>query len=186
MNGSLFLAPARPRPEPPASDAVLAVLRDLALIGEPYRADRWLAGDGLLRHITFAGCSPHLQFRPPPQGGDDFCHLALLGPFAAPRLYTGHNTLNPRCPACKTRVADWRPLADAFAADPWRDWCCPACGAQQGIETLRWRHHAAFGRLLVEIHGVFPAEGMPSDELLAALQQGTGVAWDYGWAASSD
>jgi hypothetical protein len=185
MTGSLYLFPTDPRNTPPDVQPVVAVLEALQLIGQPYRSGRWLAGDGLLRYITFAGCSPHLEFTPPTDGSDDFCHVALLGPFSEPRLYTGNNTLNPRCPACKTRVADWRPLAAAYAHEPLRDWQCPSCNTEQGIETLRWRHHAAFGRLLVEVHRVFPAEGVPSDELLAALERGTRVAWDYGWAASS-
>jgi hypothetical protein len=185
MSGSLYLFPQNPWQEPPTTALVLDTLGALALTGQAYGQHRWLAGDGLLRHITFAGCSPHLAFEPPADGGGDFCHLQLLGPFDLPRLYTGPNTLNPRCPACKSRVPDWRPLAEAFGQEPRQPWRCPACGAEQGIETLNWRHHAVFGRLLVEVHSVFPAEGMPSDELLAALAQASGTAWDYGWAASS-
>lgn len=185
MSGSLYLFPKEPWPTPPATAVVLATLCDLAMTGQPHTPHSWLAGDGLLRHITFAGCSPHLELSPPADGGSNFCHLALLGPFDVPRLYTGPNTLNPRCPACKTRVADWRPLAQAFNRDPHHPWQCPTCGAVQGVETLRWRHHAVFGRLLVEIRSVFPAEGMPSDALLEALERASGVPWDYGWAASS-
>lgn len=185
MSGSLYLHPQNPWQTPPPAAAVVAVLRDLALLGPAHGADTWLAGDGLLRQITFAGCSPHLVLEPPADGSDDFCHLALLGPFASPRLYTGPNTLNPRCPACKTRVTDWRPLAAHYATAPQDPWRCPACHGTQRIDALRWRHHAAFGRLLVALRGVFPAEGMPSDELLLALAAGTGMTWDYAWAASS-
>lgn len=185
MTGSLFLHPSDPWPAPPEAAPVVATLAEFAILGAPHGEATWLAGDGLLRHITFAGCSPYLEFSPPADGSHNFCHLALLGPFETPRLYTGPNTLNPRCPACKTRVADWRPLAEAFRADPVSPWRCPACGAIQGIETLRWRQHAVFGRLLVEIRSVFPSEGVPSDQLLSALEKATGVAWDYGWAAST-
>jgi hypothetical protein len=185
MSGSLFLHPSDPWPTPPDAAIVLAVLAELDILGGPHATAAWLAGDGLLRHITFAGCSPHLEFTPPADGSSQFCHLALLGPFETPRLFTGPHTVKPRCPSCKTRVADWQPLATAFAADPGKPWQCPACGARHGIETLRWRRHAVFGRLLVEIRSVFPAEGVPSDQLLAALAKATGVAWDYGWAAST-
>jgi hypothetical protein len=185
MSGSLYLFPKDPWSTPPATALVLTTLRELTLVDQMHGQNSWLAGNGLLRHITFAGCSPHLEFTPPADGGNDFCHLSLLGPFELPRLFTGPNTLNPRCPACKSRVPDWRPLAETFRRDPCEPWHCPACGAEQGIDSLRWRHHAACGRLLVEIHSVFPAEGMPSDELLEALEQASGMPWDYGWAASS-
>jgi hypothetical protein len=185
MSGSLFLHPSDPWSEPPDSADVLAVLADLDILGAPHGPQTWLAGDGLLRHITFAGCSPYLEFTPPADGGSRFCHLALLGPFDAPRLFTGPHTLKPRCAACKTRVEEWQPLAAAYAADPAAPWQCPSCGARMGIEDLRWRRHAVFGRLLVEIRSVFPAEGLPSDLLLAALEKATGVSWDYGWAAST-
>jgi hypothetical protein len=183
--GSLFLHPSDPWFAPPDSASVVATLTGLDMLGAPCGEATWLAGDGLMRQIIFAGCSPHLEFTPPADGGSNFCHLALLGPFDRPRMFTGPNTLKPRCPACKTRVADWRPLAEAFRADPASPWQCPACGAIQGIETLRWRQHAVFGRLLVEIRNVFPAEGVPSDQLLSALEETTGVAWHYGWAAST-
>lgn len=185
MSSSLYLHPTDPWQTPPAAAPVLAALSRLALIGAPHGPDSFLAGDGLLRHVTFAGCSPYLEFTPPADGGSHFCHVALLGPFPAPRMFTGPNTVNPRCPACKTRVADWQPLAEAYATAPQADWRCPSCGLAQRIDALRWRHHAAFGRVLVEIHSVFPAEGVPSDELLVALAEATDQPWDYGWAASS-
>lgn len=185
MSGSLYLFPRDPWQAPPATDTVLEALRGLNMLGSPHGEAAWLAGDGLLRQITFAGCSPHLEFEPPADGGSDFCHLALLGPYPEPRPFTGPNTLNPRCPACKTRVADWHPLVAQYATDPQHDWTCPACGKGARVDAWRWRHHAVFGRLLVEIRGVFPAEGVPSDELLQALAEQAGQDWDYGWAAAS-
>lgn len=186
MTGSLYLSPPDPWQAPPERDAVLAVLRAQQLIGEPHDAHSWLAGERLLRHVTFAGCSPYLEFTPPADGGRNFCHVSLLGPFDAPRLYTGPNTLKPRCPACKTRVADWQPLADSYRAAPAAPWVCPSCDASQPIDALRWRQHAAFGRLFVEIRSVFPAEGVPGDELLSALGATTGGQdWQFAWAASS-
>lgn len=186
MTGSLFLSPQDPWQTPPAREAVLATLADLRVIAEPHGTDTWLAGDALLRHVTFAGCSPYLEMTPPADGSKNFCHLALLGPFDQPRLFTGPNTLKPRCPNCKTRFADWQPLAVQYQSDPAQAWACPACGSARRIDALRWRQHAAFGRLLVEIRSVFPAEGIPSDELVEALGQLTdGVDWQFAWAASS-
>jgi len=42
-----------------------------------------------------------------------------------------------------------------------------------------------FGRLLVEIHNVFPGEAVPGDQLMARLREVSGCEWDYGWAGSS-
>lgn len=185
MSGSLYLYPADTWQTPPLTEAVLDALRALDMLGEPYDDSRWLAGDGLMQQVIFTGCSPYLEFTPPTDGSKDFCHLGLAGPFAIPRLFTGPNTLNPRCPSCKNRVIDWRPLAETYHAAPETTWTCAHCSAAQRIDRLRWRHHAAFGRLFVEIRHVFPAEGMPSDELLMALEQTTGKAWSYAWAAPS-
>jgi len=184
MSGSLFLFPEDPWHVPPTA-AVQAVLHALGVSGPVYGDHSWLAGDGLLRHVTFAGCSPCLEFSPPADGGD-FCHVRLLGPYPVPRMFTGPHTLKPRCSACGSRMADWQPLAAAYAQDPARPWRCPACGAAQPVERLRWRHHAAFGRLLVEVRSVFPAEGMPGDELLAGLGEIDAHPWSFAWAASSD
>ncbi len=186
MTGSLYLSPNDPWGTPPPAQAVVAALTELQMIGPPHGEATWLAGDALLRHITFAGCSPYLALTPPPDGGTDFCHVALLGPSAQPRIITGPNTLNPRCPTCKARVKDWAPLAERFDADPAAPWTCPSCNAGHRIDTLRWRQHAAFGRLLVEIRSVFPAEGVPSDELLETLGKACGMdSWQFAWAASS-
>lgn len=185
MNGSLFLTPQDPWADPPLTATVLAVLAQQQLTAGAWREGRFLAGDGLFRHITFAGCSPHLAFSPPADGSDNFCHIDLLGPYDQPRMITGPNTLKPRCPQCSHRLADWRPLQAQWQADPRQPWTCPECGGASLLPQLRWRQHAVFGRLLIEIHSVFPGEAVPGDQLLAHLKTATGVTWDYGWAGSS-
>jgi hypothetical protein len=183
MTGSLYLTPTDIRAAPPL-EQVRRSLHDIGFIGAALSPQRFLAGDQLLRYLTFAGCSPHLQFEPPGDGSDGFCHVALLGPFAAPRMLVGPNTLNPRCPSCKQRVHDWRPLQAAWAAAPGEaQWQCPACGESHPIERWRWRQHALFGRVFVAVRQVFPSEAVADDRLLVTLQAATGVTWRFGWAA---
>lgn len=183
MTDSLYLTPTDLRSAPPLPQVEQA-LHDISFIGAPLAAQRFRAGEQLLRYITFAGCSPHLKFEPPPDGGDDFCHVALLGPFAQPHMLVGPHTVKPRCPTCKQRVADWRPLQAAWQAAPGTaQWRCPACGESHAVADWRWRQHALFGRVFVAVRQVFPAEAVPDEPLLAALQAATGVAWHFGWAA---
>lgn len=185
MNGSLYLFPSDPWADPPAQAPIIEALRALALIEAPFGDAGFLAGDGVFRHITFAGCSPHLTFTPPADGGRHFCHVELLGPDDSPRMITGPNTLKPRCPDCGHRIADWQALPAQWQTDPRRPWVCPDCGHASLLPQLRWRRHAVFGRLLVEIHSVFPGEALPGDQLLARLHEASGCEWDYGWAGSS-
>ena len=184
MTGSLYLTPNDPAAAPP-TDRVLPVLQRLGIIGARIAAGRFLAGDQLVRYITFAGCSPQLRFEPPAEGGNDFCHVELLGPYAVPRMLSGPHTLNPRCPGCNRRAADWRSLEAAWLAAPGTaEWTCEGCGTGYPVTAWRWRRHALFGHTFVAIRSVFPSEAVPEDRLLQALQEATGIGWDYGWAAS--
>ena len=181
---SLFLAPADVQATAPR-DRVIAVLRELAIIGDRLGPATFGAADGFSRHVVYAGCSPHLVMQPPADGSRQFCHVAVHGPFDRPRLVTGPNTVKPRCPACRTRLDDWRDsLPDWQAGDAEAD--CPGCGRSWPAYRLDWRGHAIAGRLLIELRNVFPGEATPSDVLLHALQQATGNAWRYAWAAYLD
>lgn len=179
---SLFLAAADPAAVPDRA-AVLAVLRELAVIAEPLSETRFAAGPGFARHIVFAGCSPYLVTTPPADGSRDFCHVAVHGPYPHPRLLTGPNTVKPRCPACRGRFDDWRGrLADWSA--PGADLTCPHCAWRSGPERLDWRGHAIAARFLIEVAHVFPGEAAPDDRLLARLHEASGLAWTHAWAAS--
>jgi hypothetical protein len=179
---SLYLAPA----DPSAAcrlGAVTDTLRELGVITDALDGASFLAGDGFLRHVVFAGCSPHLAMRPPEDGSRAFCHVTLHGPLASPGLVTGANTFAPRCPTCRNRFADWRDAVDAWA-DAGSSAQCRACGAIHPPGALDWRQQAIAGRVLVEFHNVFPGEAAPSDTLLHRLADATGQAWRYAWTAS--
>lgn len=178
---SLFLAPASPE-SAPALDGVRGLLRDLGVIGEPLGPGLFAAGAGFSRHVVYNGCSPYLVMQPPERGSLQFCHVALHGPYAAPRLVTGANTVKPRCPGCRARFDDWRAHLHAWQADgePVR---CATCGGTWRAYQLDWRSHAIAGRVLVELRNVFPGEASPSDGLMDGLAQQTGERWHYAWAA---
>jgi hypothetical protein len=176
---SLYLAPRAPLSAPELS-LVRQVLRDLEVIGRALQQGVYSAGDGFSRHVVYAGCSPHLVLEPPADGGLAFCHVALHGPYPAPRLVTGPNTVKPRCPACRTRFADWQVrLADWRAGEPA---LCAGCGRAWAAHELDWRGQAVSGRVLLELRNVFPGEATPSDRLLHALEGATGEGWGYAWA----
>lgn len=179
MNGSLYLFPASPQLSCDAAPLVEA-LQALAIIAKPMRAHVWHAGEGFARHVIFAGCSPTLRFAPETPDDTQFCHVALHGPESAPRIVSGANTVKPRCPHCRQRIADWANRLQGIAAP------CPGCGQTLQAIELDWRQHAALGRVLIEFRNVFPGEASPSDRLLADLQQVSGFDWRYGWAAQLD
>ena len=181
---SLYLAPAD-HTAAPSCEPVIEVLRRLDIIGPPLDAGSFAAGDGFSRHVIFAGCSPYLVMAPPADGSRGFCHVAVHGPLAVPRLVTGPNTTKPRCPSCRARFAGWATQIDAWRV-PGARAHCDACGVDSDPHALDWRGHAISGRLLVELRNVFPGEAGPSDLLMASLQEATAQPWRHAWAAYYD
>jgi predicted RNA-binding Zn-ribbon protein involved in translation (DUF1610 family) len=108
----------------------------------------------------------------------------LLGPYADLRMITGPHTSGPKCPGCGRRLVDWRERASPWLAHGDADWRCPACGHTAPVADWRWRHQAAFGRLLVAVREIFPSEGVPAEALLGALAEATAKPWHYAWAAT--
>lgn len=178
---SLFLAPVDPA-STPALESVRRVLLELAVIAADLAPGLYAAGDGFSRHVVYAGCSPHLVMQPPGNGGLAFCHVALHGPYARPRLVTGANTVRPRCPGCRARFDDWRARLAAWQAGT-ADALCTACGRAWPPHRLDWRRQAIGARVLVELRNVFPGEASPSDLLMQRLAECSGEAWRYAWAA---
>jgi len=177
---SLYLAPVDAACAPKVDD-VVAVLRRLGVIADELGPGLYAAGDGFSRHVVYAGCSPYLVMEPPEKGSLQFCHVALHGPYAEPRLVTGANTVKPRCPACRARFEDWREHLRAWQAGGTAD--CGNCGSRWHPYQLDWRNHAISGRVLVELRNVFPGEASPSDVLLHGLADAAGIDWHYAWAA---
>ncbi len=165
----------------PQRDAVLTCLQDLELIADSFAADdsSFLIGEGFLRHISFMGCSPHIELAPP-EDGSAFCHVRIEGPLAEPALRVGDNAQPPRCPSCRARLGDWREQVSAWQAGPLLEQVeCGKCGRRSRPVDLVWRHSAGSGRLFVHIEDVFPSEAVPVPGLLQGLQKASGTPWDY-------
>jgi len=183
MIGSLYLTPQNPDDAcelEPLAQTLAALHITAPPITHAKQCSVYRAGAGFARHVVFAGCSPHLRFEPRDAQDRHFCHVALHGPFPEPRVLTGENTVKPRCPQCRTRLADWRERVDQPAR------ACPACGSELPPTRLDWRQHAAVGRSLVELRNVFPGEASPSDQLMQQLAECAGFAWRYAWSALLD
>ncbi len=185
MNGSLYLFPENAFADTPNITMVLDILTKNELLGKTLGDNRFLAGDHFFRHVSFAGCSPSLQLEPPGDGGDRFTHISLIGPTHQARLVTTIHFSGPRCPHCTQRIIDWKSRIMGWQEDPAEEYLCTKCNQFTAAAMLQWRHYAACGRLLVEIHQVFTGEAVPSDSLMAELENTTGVEWQYAWANSS-
>ena len=182
MNGSLFLFPEDPFLVPPAHGQIPALLQSLGITGAILDENSYLVGENFLRHITFAGCSPHLVLAPPEDGCGNFSHLTLHGPFDRLRLFTTTNRSKPRCPQCRLGITGWQEVLPLWLQDPAASWQCRGCGHTGAVASLDWRQYAAVGRLLLEIHNVFPGEAFPGDVLMREIQTATECSWRHGWA----
>ena len=185
MSGSLYIYPRNHRTTPPSVVSLTRILRQSGFIGDAIGDNTYLSGSEFLKYITFAGCSPQLTFTPPKDGTDDFCHVAVHGPYRKPRMITGPHTQRPRCPHCSHRISDWHVLEAAWrSSGTAARFTCPACTMVNAVDHWCWRRYALFGRLMVAVRSVFPNEGVPNDAFLNLLDNDTNVEWDYGWAAT--
>ena len=185
LSGSLYLSPVDCQAAAPQTAVIVQALRDLALIGEPLSEATFAVGPNFNHHVVFAGCSPNLVFAAIRPGDLDFCHFAILGPYAEVRLITGPHSRRPRCPNCGERAQSWQELQAAWqAVGQNATYGCGHCGHDSAVLAWRWQRHAVFGRLFLAVRSVFPSEAVPSEGLIDALSRATGRAWGYGWAAT--
>jgi hypothetical protein len=182
--GKLILYPQSALAPPPSQRALTSAMAEIGLIGEMLESlperERFLAGERFLQLISFLGCSPHIELAPPSEGGDDFCFLDLLGPWARPRLFRGRNTRPPGCPSCGCRRdghhLQLQPGAELPEALRWQ---CVQCGAAHHPGQWNWRQQGGAARIALSINGIFPSEALPGDELLARLKALDGKPWSY-------
>lgn len=187
----LILHPADGGEELPDRDALLSTLHSLGFIGASFRhddADYFIPGERFLELIVFLGCSPAIETHR--QNREDgapemnaFCHVHLPAPLVAPALLLGDRDATPRCPGCRTPIADWRDWFARWQAQPTQvQWQCPVCAQKASAAAINWRQAAGVTRSRIEVGGIFPYEAVPSDELLTALQRATGLVWKYFYA----
>lgn len=181
---ALVLHPRDPAAAPAAATLV-ARLRGLGLIGEPWPAGpgpAFLPGPEYLRHLSLLGCAPRIQLRPAPGRTPATVGIVAGGParwWCAPRA-------RPRCPACRQPLDFRPPLAarpvaglPACTAQP--AVTCGHCGRRQPAGALDWRRRSAVAAVLVAFHGIHPHEAVPSDALLADLERLTACPWDFAY-----
>ncbi len=173
----LILTPKDAAAEPPPVDAVEAALRDVGLISTPLaEPGRFRVGERFLQLLAFLGCSPVVELD---ADGPNGCQVQLRPAGALPEWAGGSNAAVPRCPGCRQRIDDWRDRLPGWRAEPLAPWSCPGCGRQTAPWALDWRQQGGFGRLFVEVWGIYPGEAVPGDELLEALRGAGGGAWRH-------
>jgi hypothetical protein len=174
-NGSLILLPKNPAANPATVTGLVHRLETIGLLGAPLDEENSLfrVGDRFLQLISFLGCSPYLQLDPPSGGSDNFCHIAVHGPFESPRLLYGEGVRPPRCPSCGALLKGWKEGINSDLIS------CGECGSNHPPAAIAWGKHAGCSRLFVEIRNIFPGEAVPVTELMTALQDLGFGEWGY-------
>ncbi len=181
VDTSLYLFPVPPLDGPPPMEDVTEFLRECGFLGEHFAPGRFFVGEAFFSHVTFAGCSPHLQLEPRGEGDWAFTHLRLHQ-MRRPELRVAANRGRPRCPVCRTPVEGWKTQLSEWRRDAGCEVVCASCGDKVAVAELDWRRYGVAARLLVEVRGVWPGEAVPAETLLATLGEKTGRQWDYAWA----
>ncbi|MGB5260854.1 MAG: hypothetical protein WBO34_10070 [Gammaproteobacteria bacterium] len=165
-------------------------LQGIGLIDEQRASDSGLfypAGAQFLQLVSFLGCSPSIELEPPGDGtsleqavvNGRFCHVVLACEPTL-RFRADPQTRPPRCPQCGAPEPDWQARIRRWQDKPAKShWSCAACGHRGNLTDWVFRKTAGFGKVFVEIRGIYPAEAVPGAALLAALSAYTGGAWHY-------
>ncbi len=139
----------------------------------------YFIGDHFLQLITFLGCSPHLAVTLPEQGSDwhHFCHIEIQE-FSTAQFFKGLNRPKCSCSQCKSRLnlslselEQWVPGSMTVR--------CTKCQHSERPEELNWRHSAGFSSIFIIIHSVYPSEAVPTEQLMAVLNDDSAHQWDY-------
>ena len=144
---------------------------------QPYAENHFLLGDDFLSFITFLGCSPNINLEP--TTNETHSYLSFISPSIEPSCLGYTATANPKCPACKKRIADWK-------INTWQKassiCTCDKCNIQTPYKKLNWKQECGFGRCGFEITYIYPHEAVPTDKLLSKLKDWTAIDWGYCYA----
>lgn len=186
----LILLPADPQTALEDCGRLAASLSAIGLIGDPIRYDGGMfypTGERFLQLVSFLGCSPAIELDPPGEAaalpaavaGGLFCHV-ILSCTDMLQLRADPQTRTPRCPHCGQPVETWQQDVQAWQADPAATgWACSACGHAGTLTDWIFRKTAGFGKVFLEIRGIYPSEAVPGAALLQALRDLTDGDWHY-------
>ena len=184
----LILLPRNPEAGACSCDELAGRLQSIDLIGIPasYSGGVYYpTGERFLQLVSFLGCSPAIELDPPadPALLEDslahgrFCHITLRCTTAL-QFRSDATTRPPRCPHCGQAIPDWAARITRWRADHADSrWSCPACQGASDLTGWVFRKTAGFGRVFIEINGIYPSEAIPGDALLAVLDDLTGGPW---------
>jgi hypothetical protein len=178
---SLFFHADDPLWQPQRTDALVALLQQLGLLGsetELNGSGRYFAGDGFLQLLMFLGCSPQVALAPGAgAAGQAMCFIRLLV-FDGPVFLLARPLPAVRCSQCRANAS----LPTGFTC--MTRWCCSECGTTVRVADLDWRQGAGCASFFIEVHGVHPQEAIPSDKLLQELGRFSHSNWKYFFADS--
>lgn len=172
-------------------DALAETLHSIGLIGKAFRHRdevRYEAGQRFFQLLTFLGCSPAIEIELPidPSRREaacaegHICHIRLFHNANSPSFRVNRHITPPRCPQCRKPEPQWQELINTWRSDPEQTaWNCSQCGHQGRVYDLNFRKTGAFGRVFVEIWGIYPSEAVPGEALLNSLGALNHCPWNY-------
>jgi len=161
-----------------AKDEIFKILSSLLFIETiAHSENHYLPGDNFLSLLTFLGCSPSINLIP--TADQAHCFISLIKPTIEVQCLGYTNTCKPKCPKCTKRIANWKTHSWPQASEICQ---CDKCGAQATYAELNWKQECGFARCGFEIAHIYPHEAVPTDQLLDALQENTGLEWLYCYA----
>ena len=153
---------------------IASLLEKKQLIGSKIAGDRYATGNEFLSLLTFMGCSPDIEIEP--QDDKPFCYIEI-SKNKVTQFIAGKNTKSAPCPHCKIGIQS--------IPDPEeKSMICPACNGSIETRKLNWRKSAFVAKSWIRIGNIYELEAIPSDELLTALAEETGVKWKAAYIRS--
>ena len=155
------------------TDLLVDILAEIGMIGNRVEnSDHdFIPGDRFIDHVSFLGCSPNIALTP--EESEQYCYVHINTPDSRPRLYSGINTVPPRCSECGQIKNNWQQCEQPGF--------CEHCSIEDLQTRLMWRRKGALSRWVIEIMHIYPHEAVPSSLLLRSLENVTGVEWRYAY-----
>ena len=160
------------------TDALAGTLAELEVIGmtiSPQWPHRYFIGEKFLQYLSFMGCAPALEFKPPDLNKPDwssFTYVGLTTPTTTARCLIDTMMAKPACPHCGKRHA----VVNSHITDAV---ICPKCQQSANIEAWDWREFGGCARQFISVVNVYPKESIPTDTLLQHLHEKTQLSWRY-------